>query len=415
MLGAWSTGGNFSNMYAGNAQNIWVEDFIIDHGGWRVGSTRDDAVASGGVHGNVLSHGEYFADACTGIRRRGLYVHSSVDGRNYRGDLYLAGNAPGATAITSLDEPFAAVIAGYSASYTEKPLGSLVIGADWVNMGNDRTWNGAPGVGTGFNISQAASGSGVDGFWAFDAQYNEGQNLAGMHVEDSGQINPRFLITNARVHNYPDNSFSFGINGTGTLSQMLITITNSITDNAITGTSNLSVSGNTLWGGSPPASATRTAVLTALGFNIASYGSYNEQKADYLNWRHEYPHLNWDEPLVTVAAQKMGANPTTFTPTTTPPDLTGLTAPRVIYGTTFTSMALADSSFTHSVTKTVNITGIPTGWMVWSDNLPSGFAIDSYARTLTYTGTVAGSGSFTLKCGMPAATPYTQSQSYTIA
>jgi hypothetical protein len=111
----------------------------------------------------------------------------------------------------------------------------------------------------------------------------------------------------------------------------------------------------------------------------------------------------------------MGANPTTFTPTTTPPDLTGLTAPRVIYGTTFTSMALADSSFTHSVTKTVNITGIPTGWMVWSDNLPSGFAIDSYARTLTYTGTVAGSGSFTLKCGMPAATPYTQSQSYTIA
>jgi hypothetical protein len=414
MLGAWSTGGNFSNMYSGNCQNQWVEDFINDHGGWRVGSTRDDAVASGGVHGNVLAHGEYFGDQCTGIRRRGLYVHSAVDGRNYRGDLYQAGNTPGATAVTSWDEPFAAVIAGYSASYTEKPLGSFVIGADWVNMGNDRTWNGAPGVGTGFNISQASSGSGVNGFWAFDALQRRTKSCRNAR-RDSGQINPRFLITNARVHNYPDNSFSFNINGTGTLSQMLITLVNSITDNAITGTSNLSVSGNTTWGGSPPASATRAAVLTSLGFNSASYNSYNEQKADYLNWRHEYPHLDWDRPLVTVAAQKMGSNPTSFTPTTTPPDLTGLTAPRVIYGTTFTAMALADSSFTHSVNKTVNITGIPTGWMVWSDNLPSGFAIDSYARTLTYTGTVAGSGSFTLKCGMPAATPYTQSQSYTIA
>jgi hypothetical protein len=71
------------------------------------------------------------------------------------------------------------------------------------------------------------------------------------------------------------------------------------------------------------------------------------------------------------------------------------------------------------LSKVVDITGVPSNWQVWSDDLPLGFSLVSATRKLSYDGNVEvfASSSFTLKCSMPAGetSAYSTLQNITIS
>jgi hypothetical protein len=311
-LAPWSTGGNFSNLYsslggsaAGKGQV--VEDCTLAHGGWRNGAARNDAISAGGVAGNVLAHLDYYSvDNLYGVRRRITYVDAPIDGRNYRGDLSIAED------LVSWDDPFAGFLSGAVGTWTDNADGSKIVGARWLTMGN--SYRGGPNstdrsVG-GFNVSQAQNGTIIDRGWMFDAVVNDsGVPLIGMGAADPAQIDSYITLNNFKIRNYPDQKFQFtgydGVEGSSGVAKLHATISNSITDHAITGTSQLTVSGNSTWGGSPP-TVTRALVVGDIGFVNANY---NIQKATALNAVIMYAHLNWPRAIIGAAATRFGDTP----------------------------------------------------------------------------------------------------------
>lgn len=398
---AWASDYNSSCVFSAATDSQIMEDCVWVRGGWRHGANRNDTAANGGA--GVFGHGDYYtSDNTNGIRRRVFYSDSAADGRNYRGFL------TDASCLISLDDPYSGIMCGYSSAYTDAPLGTKVIASDWSTLGGARINDSVPNNGAGINSGNSQSGTILSNA-AFSDSPRYGVDaivLFASHAEDALQI-PQFLaLDNIRAYNYAD-GVSVSASGTATTGQIHVTVTNTKSNTLLTGT------GNTTWGGSPPANYTRAYFLTQMGFSGATY---NEQKAAALNWLLEYPHLNWYQPWVTLHLQALGLNPTSFTATTAPPSTSGLTAPRVIYGTSFSALAwVGATTFANGTPSSGSITGVPAGWTLWGTSLPTGLTINSRARTWAWDGTnTATTGTLVLNTAMPGGTPYTQNVSYTI-
>jgi hypothetical protein len=133
--GQWSSSGATACLIGDTIDAAYFQDTIAVHAGWKIGQNRDTDTTVGGA--NFLSHAFYYhASNTNGRFDRIVYVDSSADGHNQRGQA-------AATQLVALDEPFGLIFGGWSASPAEAPAGVLntlddfaILGADDIQHGN---------------------------------------------------------------------------------------------------------------------------------------------------------------------------------------------------------------------------------------------------------------------------------------
>jgi hypothetical protein len=328
-FGQWNaTNGNSSGWYAAGVDGLWCQDCIFVHCGWKIGAARGDdtsgAYAAGGA--SILGHGQYYhATNINGRFDRCVYVDSAADGLNIRG-------AAVATCISTLDEPVAGAIGGFSTDYHEAAGGVLITVDDWLIMGGaDINTNQPRGFGPG--ITNTISGSYLRNLAMFDnpnlGQVNNdyfrashlGLNGSGSNVEIP--IDVYCLIDLAHGYNYATTNFQ---TLSGDTSKIHLTYTSCVTDLlAPTGSGNSTSNGST-FAGYKTRDQVVTAILTAAG--ITPGASYTARKAQLVNlmlWR---PDLTWSQALVAVGLPAMGLTPKY--PTASLPNLSA-ESPAAIY------------------------------------------------------------------------------------
>ena len=298
--GAWASDGNGSGLYTGGTDALIDEDLVFAHCGWKIGATRDTAVASGGP--SLLGHGHYHHYSnVNAIHRRIVGVDAATDTHNYRGGGVCS-------ALVSLDEPvigtFGRGLSGDSAFATCDDM--LAMGGSDFNSGDVR------GNGPGFASTQA--GSYMNKLVLADHySYNNGAHHWAVQ-SDHADVFTTADFRNCRSYLWSPYLHPGG--GAGAYpANVTETIHDCILDVAATGTNNSVHSGLTTF----PNAKTRAQVYTAMGFG---------SKAALVNamlWR---PDLPWAQALITIGLPSLGLTPTYAT--VAPPDLSGLT-PATIY------------------------------------------------------------------------------------
>lgn len=155
-FGVWAASGHIQPIYTDTIENLTMEDNVIYHGGWKIGATRDDTTANGGLAGDeVFRHSCYIQNTCySTIYRRNLVIDGPADGGHLLGDTT-------ATENLIIDCPIGLDLTGGVSYETVRPSGvdyqasyNVILGTNDIRSGNV-----SYGRGVGINTRNGSSGS----------------------------------------------------------------------------------------------------------------------------------------------------------------------------------------------------------------------------------------------------------------
>jgi hypothetical protein len=156
--GQWSATSRNQGIYLANWASYTIEDNVFWHNGWKLGASRDDSQAAGGLTSvGVFVHPIYAQCDTSGISRRNLTMDGGADGGSYRGDITFTENV-------NIDNPIGVGLGGGHDYATQRPTGVMIqasynafIGDADVNTANPRglvlqSANGKPGSAAHHNL-----------------------------------------------------------------------------------------------------------------------------------------------------------------------------------------------------------------------------------------------------------------------
>jgi hypothetical protein len=264
--GQWSPSGHAGALYFDNWKSATIEDNVFWHVGWRIGASRDDTIANGGLVGDeFFRHPIYQQTSSTATTRRNLIVDGGSDGGQFRGNAVVTENV-------FIDNP-TSIAAGGGTNYNlVNPNGvdlevsyNAILGDADITSSQPRgiaitTENGRSGSSTHHNlIARSRNVNGVNNY-AFDTSALFDQ--------------PSYMAWNSNVVYQWTTNLQTTIAGGKYPAQSFGTYTNNVWD-ALTSGTNLNNASKTF-----PNPYTAAQLYTALGF---------ADKAAFINYAIEHP------------------------------------------------------------------------------------------------------------------------------
>jgi hypothetical protein len=156
IYGNWLDSGHTGGIYIAGINGVTIEDNVIWHTGWKVGATRDDTTANGGLVGDqVFRHPIYAQTNTSNVTvRRNLFMDNASDAGIARGDNVLW------TENVSIRNPAGTGLGGGPSYNTERPNGVLFEASYNLSMAAIDLTSSNPS-GYGYTTSNGEPGSKV--------------------------------------------------------------------------------------------------------------------------------------------------------------------------------------------------------------------------------------------------------------